>query len=145
MGITHLLELSNFFDAVWYKTLTPKAGIDRHDQYQVQLSQNIFEECYRRVGIDCHPCMSTRVLYLIYGAMQVDTRFVMHCNCVGTGLTKRLDVFFGLHNHQVHIQWPIYMLSKRSNNRQTKTDIGHKHSIHHIEVHPVSATLAKHS
>ena len=69
--------------------------------------------------------------------MQMGASFGVHREDVGPQIGKGLDVPVGVDNHQVHVQRLLGMSSNGLHHGHAKTDVGHKHAVHHIEVEPM--------
>ncbi len=58
----------------------------------------------------------------------------MNSNDIGPSVGKGGNVFIYIFDHQVHVQLETGMLFKRLNDFWTNGNIGHKVTIHHIQV-----------
>ena len=66
------------FKGTWNKRLTAKAGIDRHNDYQVKIGDNIAERRAIGVWIDSHSCFGTAVLDLLDDSVKMRACFVVY-------------------------------------------------------------------
>ncbi len=76
---------------------------------------------------------------LLDNAVQVRAHFDVNRDVVGSGLDKRLDMFFRLHDHQVHIKGQPGHAARRLDDERPHRDGRHKTPIHDINVNLVSA------
>jgi hypothetical protein len=60
-------------------------------------------------------------------------------NEIGTGLRKGVDIRVHWGYHQMHVHDAFDMGAYRSAGRGAKADVGHKMSIHHVDMDPISA------
>ena len=70
--------------------------------------------------------------------------FIMNGEDAGTGFRKIIDVFFGLHDHQVNIQRFLCNFFYRFYYRNAERNIRNKTTVHHIAMNPVSFTAVQH-
>jgi hypothetical protein len=75
------------------------------------------------------------------GAMQVGRGFEVHADLVGAGLRHRLHIAFGLDNHQVAIEVGASpeVGPQGGHHGHPHGNIGHKTSVHHIDMQAVAA------
>ena len=59
----------------------------------------------------------------------------------GSGLGKALDILFGIHNHQVHVQRLARFASDGFHDGESKGDVGHETAVHDIQVEEVGIAV----
>jgi isopentenyldiphosphate isomerase len=60
---------------------------------------------------------------------------------VGACARKRLNIFLGLDDHQVHIDRFFRGFAYRFHDQRANRDVGHETSVHDVHVNPIGAGL----
>src|SRR5690606_6804030 len=96
---------------------------------------------HRRCGIDGNARRTSQLADGLYGTVQVRTRFNMYGDVISAHGLELFDVPIGIYNHEVHIKWLLGVMRNGSEYRESKRNIGHKHTIHNVDVKPICLTL----
>ena len=122
-------------------TLSSKAGIDGHDEnnvYFADIRENIFDRC---VGVNRNSGALSQRLDLIDELIRVFSAFQMESNVIGTCVSKDLDVFLGIGDHEMCIEFDIGIFSNRFDNRNTERNIVNVVAVHNIDMKKLSVLL----
>ena len=65
----------------------------------------------------------------------------MHGDDVGAGLGERLNILFGLDDHQVDVDAFLRGGSNRLDDDGANRDVGHEAAIHYVDVNPIGPRL----
>ena len=76
--------------------------------------------------------------------MDVVAGLVVEGDDVGARLGEGLEVFLGLHNHQVDIKGLLGFLLDGLNDRDSEGDVRHETPVHHVAVEPVGLAAVDH-
>ena len=69
---------------------------------------------------------------------------IVHRQYIGTRLFEVVYITAGVHNHQMHIQRLAGMFLNMFHHGLSKTDVRHKHTVHHIHMQPVAFARVEH-
>lgn len=89
------------------------------------------------VWIEGHTGFHAQIPNALEGAVQVGASFYVHCQDMRAQICKGLEVPIGIDNHQMHIQGLGRVAVDGLDDWHAKTDVWHKHPIHHIKMKPV--------
>jgi len=137
-------ETLHFPEAPLNKGLAPITRIDRHDQYQVQVGQDLFQEVNRSVWIQGDSGFHPFLFDVGHGAVEVGTRFPVDGEYRGSGTGKGEDIAAGIDDHQVYVKGFGGDAGHMFHHGKPEGDVGHKDTIHDITVDPVGLTLVDH-
>ena len=118
--------------------MTAEAGIDRHDQDQIDLGENFLNRTERGRGIQSHPCLHTSFLDRLYRAMEMWTGFHMHREIVRTSFGELGDEGVGVRYHEMDIERQLSDFSERRHDRRTDGQIRNEMPVHDIDMEEVS-------
>jgi len=121
--------------------LAAEAGVDRHQQHQVQIVEQPLQGVQRCRRIEHQPGLAALGLDQLQRAVDVAAGFGVEADQAGAGsgeighdAVDRLD-------HQMHVDWRTHaMLSQRLANQRTDGQIGYVMVVHHVKVDPVCAS-----
>ena len=119
--------------------LPAKAGVNRHDANQIDRVQQVFNRACRGAGVQRHTRLGARAADRLHRAVNVGSGFDMGGDDVGTGICKCVDIGIDGRNHQVNVHDALDMGADGGAGGGAKADVGHKMTIHHIHMYPVSA------
>ena len=105
--VKHLPNASDLAQRALDKRLAPEAGVNCHDQHQVQVTQHLLDGRHRRGRADGYPRLQSGRLDLVDCPIQVFTRLGVNGDNVGAGLCKFGYKALGLSDHHVHVQGDI--------------------------------------
>src|SRR5258708_5697248 len=78
-------------------------------------------------------------------AVQVSASFEVNDQDIRACFFKSRREFLRFFYHEMHVTDFLCCFSDMFNNRNSKTNIGYKSSVHHIEVKPICLTFIDHS
>src|SRR5437868_2252656 len=71
----------------------------------------------------------------------MDRGFCMNSQVRGAGIDESRNVFVGIENHEVDVEWKLRDLLDRSDDRRTNCNVRHKVSIHDVDMKRMGAGL----
>mmetsp|Transcript_67334 Transcript_67334/g.147544 ORF Transcript_67334/g.147544 Transcript_67334/m.147544 type:complete len:243 (-) Transcript_67334:81-809(-) len=143
LGIAHGAQVLDLLHLRLDELLAAEARVDRHDEHQVHNIQHVLDRLQAGARVQHHTGLAAVVLDHVDDTVQVDGRLLLsvHRNNVGTSLGEVGDALLRLHNHQVAIQDLVRHRANGINDQGADGDVGHKAAIHHVDVHPIAASL----
>src|SRR5450432_424791 len=117
--------------------LSTESRIDCHNEYMIQVLQDIGKEFYRSVRIDCNSRLHTQCTDLLNITMEISAGLKMNDKYICAGFFKCRGKLFRFFNHQMYITYFFCCFTDMFNHRNAEADIGYKSSVHHIQVKPV--------
>ena len=130
-------QLPHLFVGIFDEGLTSEPGIHRHQANQIHVPQHILQSRNWRVRVESdsgfHPSRPNRR----QRPVQMGAGLEVNGQHICAQRRERIDVTIRIHNHQMNVQRLFCMSCNGFDHWHPKTDIGHKHPIHHIEVKPI--------
>ena len=117
--------------------LATKTGIHTHQADQIEVVGHVANRLHRRVRVQRHTCLHASCADRAKGTVQVRAGLRVDRQDVGAEVGEGLDVAVGIHNHQVHVERLLRMARNGFHHGHAKTDVGHKHAVHDVEVKPL--------
>mmetsp|Transcript_156 Transcript_156/g.559 ORF Transcript_156/g.559 Transcript_156/m.559 type:complete len:269 (+) Transcript_156:160-966(+) len=141
--VAHGPELPDLVDLALDELLAAKAGVDRHDEDEVDLVQHVLDGLQGSAGVEHNAGVAAEVLDHVHDAVQVDGGGLLgvHADDVSAGLCKVSHALLRLDNHQMHVQDLVGHGAEGIHNQGANGDVGHEAAIHHVDVHPVAASI----
>ena len=75
--------------------------------------------------------------------MQVDASFLVHRHHVGAHVAHLADELLGLYNHQMDVERFFRKALHMADYRESEGDVGHKDTVHHVEMNPVGGAAVE--
>mmetsp|Transcript_69580 Transcript_69580/g.188051 ORF Transcript_69580/g.188051 Transcript_69580/m.188051 type:complete len:374 (+) Transcript_69580:542-1663(+) len=138
------LQLLDLVDLALDEALAAEAGVDGHDQDEVDLLQDVLDGRQGRAGVEDDPGSAAQRFDALDGPVQVDRRrgLAVDGYDVGPGLREVLDALLGLHDHEVAVHHGVgELLAERVHDQRPDGDVGHEAAVHRVDVDPVRARL----
>ena len=140
----HQTQFTDLFVCALDELLPTKAWVDRHEEHQIQVSEDVFQHADGRMRVEYHAGMDAEGFDLLHSTVDVFAGLVVEGDDVGASLGEGLEVFLGFHNHQVDIQWLLGFLLDGLHHGDAEGDVGHKAAVHHVAVEPVGLAAVDH-
>ena len=137
-------QLADFLQGMRNERLPAEAGIDAHEQDDVEVLEDVLQGVDGRMGIEGNACLHACRLDLLDGAVQMGGRLSVDGKDVGTRAGECLNVAFGLDNHQMDVQGFAGCLFYVLHNRQAVGDVGDENAVHDVEVEPIGIAAVDH-
>ena len=135
----HLADAPDLWQGRLEKLLMSETRVDRHDQYLIDVGQDLFQHSPRRSRVDRHAGALTQTLDAVNGAMQVSVAFPMNEKRVGACLDKLIEEKVRRRDHQVRFEGKPRYSPERMDNRRSHREVGNEVAIHDIDVNPIGA------
>ena len=127
-----------------YELLSAEARIYAHYQHHVYIINNILQQGYGSCRINCyrrlHPCFAD----LLHHTVQMRTSLVMHIHDMCPQSLHLRNKLLRLYNHQMHIQRFLRQFCHILQYRESERNIGDKHTVHDVDMYPLSLTFVNH-
>ena len=134
----HLLELPHLLDGMWDELLSAETGIHTHDEDDIDLVEDVFEDRDWSGGIDGDAGLHALGVDMLEYTMEMVARLVMNTNQKSPNFGKAVDEFFGMHNHEVQVERLFGTTRNGLDSRQSEGDVGDKNTVHHVNVQPIA-------
>ena len=121
--------------------LPAEAGVDGHDEDEVQLRQYLAECAVRRGWVERDAGGRTEVANLVNGAVQVRHSLLVHRDLVRPCGDEVRDEAFRLHDHQVHVQREARVGAYRLDDERADGEVRDETPVHDVDVDVVRAGL----
>ncbi len=123
------------------EALPPEAGVDRHDEDDVDEVEHVLDEGERAGRVERHTRGLAEFADAAQHAMQVDCGrgFGLDHDVVGARLDEVVDQPFGLDDHQMHVEGQGGGAPHRLDDQRAHGDVRHEPPVHHIDMNPVGA------
>ena len=126
------------------KFLTAESRIYPHYQYHINIIYNVPQHSHRSSRVDSNRRQHSRFTDLLHYPMQMRTRLIVHVHYTRPQSLYFRNKLFRLHYHQMHVQRLFRKLRHIFQHRKAERDVGNKHAVHYIDVHPVGFTAVNH-
>ena len=126
------------------KLLPSITRIYRHEQYHIQILQDIFQQGNRRMRIQCNSRLHSRLFDRRHRTVQMCTSLIMHIHHISARSRHFRNELLRFHDHQMYIHRFLANWLQRFQNRKTKRYIRNEHTVHYIQMQPISITLVDH-
>jgi hypothetical protein len=119
--------------------LASKTRIDSHDQNQIDEIQYVIQGINRGAWIERNTGVLSEAANVLKGPMHMRARFRMHGQIICAGVRKCFEIDIDWRNHQVHVERFGCMGLERPHDLRANGNVGHKMTIHYIDVDKVGA------
>src|SRR4030088_2160551 len=113
-GVNELARALHLLQRRVNEALAAKAGIDAHDEHQIDLVENVFEHLERSCRIEGQSRPAARRPDQAQGPIHVQRGFGMEADHVGTGGHEGVDERIHRLHHQMHVQCRVCGLGTRA-------------------------------
>ena len=134
-----LAHCGDFLQRLRNERLAAKAGIDRHDQDQVELVHHIVQIIQRRRRVEHQPGLAAVVADQLQRAVDVFRALRMKADDVGAGLGEIRDDAVDRLHHQMDVDRHLHVRPDRFADQRPDRQIRDIMVVHHIEVDEVGA------
>ena len=132
------LHAAQLVDDPGNEGLAAEAGIDGHQQDQVDASSTCSMRAVRGAGIERRRRPSCRAPDRLQRAVQMRAGFGMNGDDVGAGLGEGLEIGIDRRDHQMHVEGLGRVRPQRLHHVRAEGDVRHEMAVHHVEVDPVA-------
>jgi len=119
------------------KLCPPKPGVDRHQQNNVDLVQDMCKPVQRGGGVEDEACQTALITDQREAAIDVTGGFGVKRDDVGAGLGKHRDQAVDGLDHQMHINGDLDVGTNSLTNHGADGQIGNVMVVHHVKMNPV--------
>eukprot|EP01039_Chlorochromonas_danica_P020664 gene20665-biopygen12614 len=120
-----------------HEALASEAGIDGHDQQQVDLIKHVLDRFRRCLRVENDAGLRAKLSDPLQAAVQVRPGFRMNTDDVRTSVPKRLEKGIRWRDHEVHIERYADMRPDGFHDIRAERDVRYEVSVHHVDVQPV--------
>lgn len=142
--MNHFPELFDLLEGMRYEGLPSESGIDAHDQHGIDILQDLRKRMDGSMGIDGDPRLHTQGLNLLDIAVKMRAGFEVHDEVIGSRFAEIGGVSPRFFYHQVNVTGFLGGGPYLFYDGHTKADIGHKTTVHDVQVEPVRIALIEH-
>ena len=122
------------------EALPAEAGVDGHDEDEVEFVHDVFEAGERGGGIEDEPRFQAVVLDLLQAAVNVDGGFGMEADVVRARFGEWFDKAVHRAGHKVHVnRRGDAVVAQGFADRRAEAEVGDEVVVHHVEVDDVRA------
>ena len=125
--------------AAGMKALAAEAGIDRHDQDEIDESMTCSTLETGVPGFKLTTDLLAERADRLQRTVHVGACLHMHGDDVGAGLGEGFEVGIARRDHQVHVERLLGNRPDRLHHVGADGDIGHEVPVHHVDMDPVGA------
>ena len=129
------------------EALATKAGVDAHDQNQINVVDQPIEQVQWFSGVEDQAHLATRSLDGLHTAVGMGAGVGVKADQIGAGFGKGLGQGVHRRDHQVHVNWHRHpgsgfgMRLQGLTHHGAEAEVGHIMVVHHIEMNPVCAGI----
>ena len=129
------------------EALATKAGVDAHDQNQINVVDQPIEHVQGLGGVEHQTHLTTRALDGLHTAVHMGAGVGVKTDQIGTGFGKGLGQGVHRRDHQMHVDRHRHagrgfgMRLEGLANHGAEGEVGHIMVVHHIEMNPVCAGI----
>ena len=120
-----------------------RVGFGEHKMYAVGIWEEVLQFGEGGGGVYRYPRLSSGVFDLMNYPVRVNGGFHVKGYAVAAGLNERVDVTFGMLNHEMGIQREFGACANGANGVQPEAQLRGEMSVHNIEVYFVNAAALK--
>ena len=138
--VNHLPRPRDFGRAGGNVLLAPEARVDRHDEQQVNVGQNLLHRYQRRGRVEGHTSPRAQLLDALHGTVKVHARLHVDGDDVRPRPDEVFQVAVGLLNHQVNVQQHAPAAGnglQGLDNERPNGNVGDEVAVHHVHVQPL--------
>ena len=132
-------KLAHLVEGGGNEFLTAEAGIDRHDQDQIDQVDDGLDGVRWRAGIHGHAGLLAERADCLQRAVDVRPGFDVHGDDVGAGLCEGFEIRIARRDHQVHIERLFGVAADRLHHIRADGDVGNEMAVHDVDMDPVGA------
>ena len=136
----HRPEVADLADRRLDEGLAAEAGIDRHDQHEVDQVDDIFDRAHRRAGIEHHAGLLAQRADRLQRPMQMRAGLGMDGDLVAAGLGEGFEIGIAWRDHQMGVEDLPGVRAHRLDDVGAVGNVGNEMSVHHVEMDPVGAS-----
>mmetsp|Transcript_2000 Transcript_2000/g.9027 ORF Transcript_2000/g.9027 Transcript_2000/m.9027 type:complete len:298 (-) Transcript_2000:14-907(-) len=143
LGVAHRLDLRDLLNLRLDEGLAAEAGVDGHDQDEVDAVEDVLEAFGGGSGVEDDARLASEVLDLVDGAVEVDggRAFRVDGDDVGASLGEVRDAELGLDDHEVAVEHLVGDGAERVDDEGADGDVGDEAAVHDVDVDPLGAGL----
>lgn len=116
-----------------------EAGIDRHDEDEVNVIKHVLDGAQRRRRIDRHADLLAEIADGLQRPVQMRSGFGMDGDAVTAGLSEGFEIVIDRRDHQMAIEGRVRVGTQRLDDVGTEGNVRHEMPVHYIKVDPVGA------
>ena len=117
--------------------LAPEAGVDGHDQQEIDIGQDRLDQAERRRRVQGDPGFEPLFADHRDRPVKMGRRLHMDRDPVAPGLREGVDVLFGIFDHQVDVEGKFRGFPDRGDEPRADRDVGDEMAVHDVDVNPV--------
>ena len=137
-------EVTNALDRTRQEFLAAEARVHAHDQDVVDHRQDLEDHFNGRRRVQNNCGLDAVVGNELQGAVEVAASFDVDADHVRAGLGEGRDELVGVLDHQMAVEREPGDRADRLDHRRAEGDVGHKVSVHHVDVdNGASAALGR--
>ena len=126
---------TDFIICVFYEFLPSESGIHAHEQYHVDIGDDVLEHHDGGGGIEGDCRLHTGIADGLYHTVKMCTCLDMYVHDGRSAVAHGTDKFLRVHYHHVHVEGLVGDTAHSLDHREAERYIGHKHAVHHVAVH----------
>ena len=87
--IDHQTQLADFFVCAFDELLSAEAWVDRHEEHQVQVAEDVLKHADGGMRVKHHACVYAKGFDLLHGAVDMVAGLIMEGDDIGTRLAPQ--------------------------------------------------------
>jgi hypothetical protein len=119
--------------------LPAEAGIDRHDEDEIDQVDDVLDRGDRCRGVERDARLFAERADRLQRAVHVRAGLNVNCNDVGAGLGEGFEVKIARRDHQMHVERFLGDRADCLHHGRADGDIGHEMPVHDVNVDPIGA------
>lgn len=131
--------LLDFWKHLFNEVLATKAGVNGHNEKQIDLCKERFDCGDGRGRIDDEPDLHTQGTDFPEQRWDASFEFDMDRKEICAGGCKRLEEYLWSGTHQVHVERPACQRAQLFQQSRSEGQVRHKMPIHDVQMEPVSS------
>jgi hypothetical protein len=133
----HFSECADLGEDVGDESLSAEPRIHRHEQYEVDVLEDVLDEGERRVRVEADADPRPGRADDLQRAVQVGTGLDVDRDRVRPGLAELRDVGVGPLDHQVNVERQRGGRARRRDDQRADGEVRDEVAVHHVDVNPV--------
>jgi len=123
------------------ETLPTETGIHAHDEHPIDIGENIRKAIGGCMGVERNSGPSSECADLLECSVKVRAGLGVHGDHVRPGVSKRLNIFLGLDDHEMDVDRLSGRSANRFDDQRADRDVGHETTVHDVDVDPIGSRL----
>ena len=135
----HGAQVAHLVEGVGNEFLAAEAGIDRHDEDEIDDVDHVLDRALVRAGVHGYAGFFAERADCLQRAVNMRAGFHVHGDGVGAGLGESFQIGIAGRDHQMHVEGLFGVRTDGLHHVGADRNVRHEMSVHHVDMDPVGA------